>query len=482
MDTANRRTLTDAVRIFDLFVLIASFAAATIPVLAAEGPISFANFLAIRIKLQNFVVFFVLLGIWHTIFLSMKLYDSKRLTSRLSEFVDILKATTLSGLFLSLASFLVGFRMVTLMFVAIFWACSTILIGFSRIAIRTYLRQLRKHGKNSRNMLIVGSNRRAIEFAQSIQARPELGYRILGFADDQWAGSEDLQQHGWSVICNLQDLRMFLRRSVVDEVVIAVPLRSFHDYASEIASTCEQQGIILRVLSDLFNLKNRPPRADHVADSPLITHYSGVVEGWPTVIKRGLDIFISLIALILLAPLLLITAVFIKLTSEGPILFVQERIGFNKRPFAIYKFRTMVVDAEKKLREIEHLNEVSGPVFKIKNDPRITPIGKFLRKTSIDELPQLFNVLSGDMSLVGPRPLQVRDYELFTEAGEDWQRCRFSVRPGITCLWQVKGRSSLPFHQWMELDLQYVRNWSLWLDLQILAKTIPAVLRGSGAA
>jgi lipopolysaccharide/colanic/teichoic acid biosynthesis glycosyltransferase len=164
------------------------------------------------------------------------------------------------------------------------------------------------------------------------------------------------------------------------------------------------------------------------------------------------------------------------------VFFVQKRIGLNKRVFHIYKFRTMVADAEKKLRDVEHLNEVSGPVFKIKNDPRITPIGKFLRKTSIDELPQLFNILNGDMSLVGPRPLQLRDYELLTEAGEDWQRCRFSVRPGITCLWQVSGRSSLPFHKWMELDLQYVRNWSLWLDVQILAKTIPAVFRGIGAA
>jgi exopolysaccharide biosynthesis polyprenyl glycosylphosphotransferase len=482
MDNARRRTLNDAIRIFDIFLLIVSFAVATMPLLATQGPVSFANFLAIKIKLQNFVIFFGLLWIWNTVFASLKLYDSKRLVSRISEAIDIFKGTTLSALFLGLASVLVGFRMVTLSFVAVFWGCSTVLIVSSRVAIRTYLRRLRKHGHNSRNMLIVGSNRRAIELAKSIQSKPELGYRLLGFADDEWAGSEDLQRYGWSLVCGLDDLRMFLRRSVVDEVVIAVPLRSFHDHASEIASMCEQQGIILRVMSDLFNLKNRLPNAEQFEAADFITHHGGVEEGWPTVIKRGLDIVLSLMALVMLAPLLLLTAILIKLTSNGPVLFVQERIGFNKRPFAIYKFRTMVLDAEQKLQDLEHLNEVSGPVFKIKNDPRITALGKFLRKTSIDELPQLFNVLSGDMSLVGPRPLQVRDYELFTEDGEDWQRCRFSVRPGITCLWQVNGRSSLPFHKWMELDLQYVRTWSLWLDLQILAKTIPAVLRGSGAA
>jgi exopolysaccharide biosynthesis polyprenyl glycosylphosphotransferase len=245
---------------------------------------------------------------------------------------------------------------------------------------------------------------------------------------------------------------------------------------------CEQQGIVLRVLADIFNLKNRLSRTEDAEDSHLIIHSSGLEKGWSTVIKRVLDFSLSLMLLILLAPLLLLTAVLIKLTSPGPVLFVQKRIGFNKRPFVIYKFRTMVMDAEQKLRDIEYLNEATGPVFKIKNDPRLTSIGKFLRKTSIDELPQLFNVLGGEMSLVGPRPLQLRDYELFTEDGEDWQRCRFSVPPGITCLWQVNGRSSLPFHQWMELDIQYVRSWSLWLDVQILAKTIPAVLRGSGAA
>jgi len=331
-------------------------------------------------------------------------------------------------------------------------------------------------------MLIVGSNRRAIEFAKSIKSAPELGYRVIGFADDEWSGAEDLRRDGWSLVCNLEDLREFLRRSVVDEIVLAVPLRSFHDHATEIAAMCEQQGIIIRVLSDLFNLKNARPMAEDFEGSAPLAHYASGQEGWPVVVKRAFDFTFSLLLLIALSPVLLVTALLIKLTSPGSVFFVQKRVGLNKRTFYIYKFRTMVINAEEKLREIEHLNEVAGPVFKIKNDPRLTPVGKLLRKTSIDELPQLFNVLIGDMSLVGPRPLQLRDYELFTDEGEDWQRCRFSVRPGITCLWQVSGRSSLPFQEWMELDRHYVRNWSLWLDLRILAKTIPAVLRGSGAA
>jgi len=176
---------------------------------------------------------------------------------------------------------------------------------------------------------------------------------------------------------------------------------------------------------------------------------------------------------------MLLAALFIKITSPGPILFKQERVGQNKRKFTIYKFRSMIIDAESKMQQIEHLNEVSGPAFKIKLDPRITPVGRFLRKTSVDELPQLVNVLKGDMSLVGPRPLPVRDYEGFSE---DWHRRRFSVRPGITCLWQVGGRGSVTFEKWMELDMQYIDKWSFWLDVKILAKTVPAVLKGSGAA
>jgi len=195
-------------------------------------------------------------------------------------------------------------------------------------------------------------------------------------------------------------------------------------------------------------------------------------------IKRLTDAVVSAVLLLALAPVFLLVTALIRLTSKGPVFFRQTRIGYGKRPFEILKFRTMVVDAEKLMAQVEHLNETQGPTFKLKNDPRITPLGKFLRKSSLDEIPQLINVLRGDMSLVGPRPLPVRDYEGFSK---DWHRRRFSVKPGITCLWQVMGRSSISFDEWMALDMRYIDQWSVWLDIKILFQTIPAVFRGSGA-
>jgi len=194
-------------------------------------------------------------------------------------------------------------------------------------------------------------------------------------------------------------------------------------------------------------------------------------------VKKSFDVALSFVLLVLLSPLFLLVAILIKLNSKGPVFFTQERVGFNKRRFKLFKFRTMVDNAEKLREELEEQNEVSGPVFKIKNDPRITPIGKWLRRISMDELPQLINVLKGEMSLVGPRPPIPSEVERY-----EWKdRRRLSMKPGITCLWQINGRSNIPFEKWMKLDKEYIDNWSLWLDLKILAKTIPAIIRGSGA-
>jgi lipopolysaccharide/colanic/teichoic acid biosynthesis glycosyltransferase len=191
-----------------------------------------------------------------------------------------------------------------------------------------------------------------------------------------------------------------------------------------------------------------------------------------------LDFLVSGALLVILTPLFLLVAVLVKLTSPGPVFFRQIRMGLNKRKFTMFKFRTMVANAEQLQEQLLSMNEMTGPVFKIKKDPRVTPIGRVLRNTSIDELPQLINVLKGDMSLVGPRAMSLRDYQLFDQ---DWQRRRFCVKPGITCLWQIRGRNSIPFEEWMELDMQYIDTWSLWLDFKILLQTVPAVLRGTGA-
>ena len=202
-------------------------------------------------------------------------------------------------------------------------------------------------------------------------------------------------------------------------------------------------------------------------------------EDMSFVAKRALDIVVGSVLLVLTLPVMAVAAIAIKLTSRGPVLFVHSRVGYNKRIFQLYKFRTMVANAERVQEELECLNEMDGPVFKIKNDPRVTKLGRWLRKTSIDELPQLYNIVRGDMSLVGPRPLPVRDYNGFKK---DWQRRRFSVRPGLTCLWQVNGRNHTSFEDWMKLDMHYIDNWSLLGDMKILVQTIPVVMNGKGAS
>jgi len=480
---ANRKFFSNGLKVFDLLLMVAAFVVSTLPLFHRVGRFSLAEFFEMRVKLGNLILFMAFLLAWHILFNVFGLYASKRMSRRWEEFRDIAAATTLGTCMIAVSALIFRIWVVNRVFLLLFWLMTTFAVILSRVVIRASLAYARRHGRNTRNLLVIGTNQRAMTLVQRIQGKPELGYRILGFADEEWAGSEEFRRQGFSLVADLEELPTYVRRNVVDEVVLALPIRSYHTVASTIAGACEQQGIIVRFMPNIFDLKEAKHRTDELGhDDVLVSHDSTIADAWGLAIKRTIDIVVSAAAIILLSPVMVLTAMLVKLTSPGPIFFIQKRLGRNKRMFDIYKFRTMVVDAEKRLKDLEHQNEADGAVFKIKDDPRITPIGRFLRKTSIDELPQLFNVLRGDMSLVGPRPLQVRDYELFETFCQDWQRRRFSVRPGITCLWQIKGRSSIPFEKWMELDLQYIRTWSLWLDLQILAKTVPAVLRGSGAA
>jgi exopolysaccharide biosynthesis polyprenyl glycosylphosphotransferase len=478
MTTFRRRILLKAAKLFDLAVMTICFGLAALLVVQETPTVSLAEFFSMRVKIRNFLLFAAFLLVWHIIFSFFRLYDSRRLSSRRKETLDLLKATTLGAGFVCLAGFLFRLDMITPRFALGFWSMSSAALVSSRLVGRHLLSRLRVRGRNLRQMLIVGTNPRAVHFAQNIATTPGLGYHLIGFVDRAWAGWGEFCKAGYPLACDFERFPVFLRERVVDEVVIALPMKSLYSQAARIAALCEEQGIIVRVLANFFNLRLAQSKAEEFEDVSVITLGSNSMAGWHHLGKRLLDFSISLAAAITLAPLFLVVALLIKLTSPGPVFFIQERVGLNKRRFRLFKFRTMVQGAEQKLAEVAHLNEVSGPVFKIKNDPRLTRLGKFLRKTSVDELPQFLNVLKGDMSLVGPRPLPLRDYEGFDQ---DWQRRRFSVRPGITCLWQINGRSSTPFDKWMELDMLYIDHWSLALDLKILAKTLPAVVRGAGA-
>jgi exopolysaccharide biosynthesis polyprenyl glycosylphosphotransferase len=473
------RIILKTLKLFDLLVMVLSFAVATVAAHQQLGAVSsFGQFLAMRIKVQNVALFLGFLLVWHFIFALFGLYRSRRLSSRWGEIIDVIKATSFATLALFAASVLFRIEMVTPLFLAVFWAVNSVIIILSRVILRYAQKLIRIRGRDQRRMLIVGSNMQAVQFAQKIEKEAELGYHLVGFVDNEWKGTGKFQAAGYSLLTDLHNFADFLRDHVVDEVVICLPMKSYYRHGARIIAICKEQGIIVRFLFDVFAPGLTQLQTEQFENNSVVTISKGAMEGVPLLIKRALDITISLVLIIILSPIFFIIFLLVKITSSGPAFFVQERVGFHKRRFRLYKFRTMISDAEQKLSKLEHLNEVSGPVFKIMDDPRITPLGKFLRKTSIDELPQLFNVLKGDMSLVGPRPLPVRDYNGFDQ---DWHRRRFSVRPGITCLWQVSGRCNISFEKWMELDMEYIDHWSLWLDFKILAKTIPAVLNGSGA-
>lgn len=479
MLSQRRQMLLSASKAIDVFSMTAWFLIGA-AFSSREVRMPFNDFLSLRISVRNFAVFLGFLFAWHVTFGMFGLYQSRRLSTRREEIVDVLKATSLAVALVAAVAQILQIRMATPLFLSVFWIGSSGTMVLVRIFMRAALAHLRKRGRNLRNILIVGANPRGIQFAQKLESDLELGYRVGGFVDDpDRAHTEAFKRSGYPLLTDLPNFRAYVRNHVVDEAAVFLPLKSLYLESARIIEACEEHGIVVRVPAQQFDLALGRAEVEPQEGGSTVTIYTGAMQGAPTAMKRLIDIFLSASALAVLLPFFLVVAIVIKVTSNGSIFFVQERVGLNKRRFKLYKFRTMVADAEKKLAELEYLNEAGGPAFKIRDDPRVTKVGKLLRKTSIDELPQLINVLKGDMSLVGPRPLPVRDYEGFDE---DWHRRRFSVRPGITCLWQVNGRSSVPFQKWMELDMEYIDKWSLWLDLKIILKTVPAVLKGAGAS
>jgi exopolysaccharide biosynthesis polyprenyl glycosylphosphotransferase len=493
-------TLT-LLKAFDLTVFIAAFVLVAVPSghlgpfalvtsatasdalvfgFAGYAPPTFHELLSFQVSLQELLLTCAFLVYLHVIFSALGLYSPDRVgRNSPRDLVDFLAVALLGAATIWVGSLLIGLsRDVTAAFSGAFVvACGVCLLV--RLAVNAIVRRAMLASKAGRHVIIVGTNQRAVELARRMDTSPGSGLKLVGFVDQHWAGEDEFRQSGYKVVSDFAGFQDFLRDHVVDEVVICTPLKSLYDKSATIFAQCEQQGITVRFRSDPVSPSIGRSWIDEFEGQPVLTVNSTPPQRVSLHVKRLVDVVASAGLLLSISPLMVMIALAIKSTSSGPVFFTQERVGLNKRRFRLYKFRTMVIDAEQRLASLESMNEVTGPVFKIKRDPRVTRVGRFLRKSSLDELPQLFNVLKGEMSLVGPRPLAVRDYRGITE---DWQRRRLSVLPGITCLWQVLGRNSIPFDRWMELDLEYIDNWSLLLDLKICIKTIPAVVSGAGAS
>jgi len=348
------------------------------------------------------------------------------------------------------------------------------LLTLARFGTDAIAREARRRGFRLRYYAVVGNGELAREIVASISSRREWGLNLAGFIDDE--SSDEPPSPDAVILGKLSDLGQVLEEHVLDEVIFAVS-RSRLQSIEQAMLLCEEQGVAVRIALDALRFGCSPMRLTDLNGLTMLTFTRTPSDLLAVAIKRTFDIVVSSVVLLLLAPVLALVAVAIKLESPGPVIFRQRRVGLNGHPFQILKFRSMHVDAEARLESLRSRNEVNGPVFKIANDPRVTRVGRFIRKTSLDEFPQFWNVLLGDMSIVGPRPplpSEVRQYKR-------WQRRRLSVRPGITCTWQISGRSGIDFDRWMELDLEYIDHWSLVQDLRICLKTIPAVLSTRGA-
>jgi len=385
----------------------------------------------------------------------------------------VLESSILLGLFFGFLSFALKLD-VSRPLIGLYVIYQAAFLTLSRCAVALHSRYRRHPSRSLRNILIVGTSAKAREMGGLIARYSDWGLKILGYVE---LSPNGLQQVGPDVLGSIASIPQIVENNVVDEIIFVGAGPRDLEGLDEVLAVCKEQGVRTRVAADFFPIKVSKVSMEFLENVPVITFSATPDHAFSLFVKRAMDVILTVILLAFLTPLMIVIGLLVKMTSRGPMIYRQIRCGLYGRKFVLYKFRSMNEGAEDVLWEIRHLNEMDGPVFKMRNDPRVTHFGRVLRKSSIDELPQLWNVIKGDMSLVGPRaplPEEVKEYTR-------WQRRRLSVKPGITCLWQVSGRNEIDFHEWMKLDLEYIDNWSLLLDLKILARTFPVVLLGKGA-
>ena len=463
----HNRTLRKIQLLLDLVITAGSFATAFL-YFAWQTSIepSYAEFS------RNIILLYLAIPLWTFLLRYYGAYRSIR-TQQFSLVVFPVIKTAFAGGVL-LMTFCYAFRIeASRELLYYFLIVNAFFLAAARVCVFSFFRYIRRKGLNYRTVVIVGTGQRARAFADLMDNHAEWAIKVLGFIDGALAPSEaSPDKH--RILGTLNELRAILTNMPVDEVVFILP-RKWIARVEDAVMECHEIGIKTKIAADIYPQLDKAYYEEFM-DWPMMTFNPTYRLDEALVLKRAVDLVLSTTALIVLSPVFAAVAVAVKLTSPGPVFFKQERCGRNGRRFYICKFRTMVNGAESMRDGLVHRNEMSGPVFKIKNDPRVTPLGRFLRKYSLDEIPQFINVLKGDMSIVGPRPplpTEVKKYDF-------WQRRRLSVQPGIICLWQVNGRNGIDFNGWVELDMEDIDNWSMMLDMKIMLKTIPAILKGSG--
>lgn len=451
-----------------------SFSTAFFLSLCAIAPVSMAN--VRRIAIYGDSVGFVLINLGFIFLVSSNLYSNNESFLR-PTLRENTAYTVVASLLIAMMMFI--FEIIyrsnyNQLGVLVFLILSPLIFILYQSILDRFLRYYNNRPANIRHVLIVGSNERAKAFASYLEKQDIFGCKILGYIDESFTDSQDI-----NVIGGFDQFKSVIREHIVDFVVVHLPVRSFYDKIAELITISEEQGISTYYLNNVFEPRGSHVKAETMGSMSTIVFYSSPLVDWKMLIKRIFDIVVALAVIIITLPLCILAAIAILVSDFGPIFYLQRRVGYRKRIFTIIKFRTMYQNAHEMQAQLEQLNEMDGPVFKIRNDPRIIPIGRFLRKFSIDELPQIINVLKGDMSIVGPRPLPLRDYDGFSE---DWLRRRFSVRPGLTCYWQSSpNRNKISFETWMRMDMEYIDKWSLWGDIKICFMTVAVVLSGQGS-
>ncbi len=348
--------------------------------------------------------------------------------------------------------------------IILFPGVSFLLVMLKEELVRRWVETKLGQAQFKKRLILVGTSEDTLRLQSQLKQTSGDGIEVLAQLDLNESSIEQLVE--------------LLHRHSANGVVLTAK-HTFFGQIEKAIQACELEGVEAWLLADFFNTQLSQTTLDHFYGRPMLVFRSAPEESWQGLVKHVMDFSVALVLIVLLAPLFLLVTILIRFTSSGPVLFRQQRSGLNGRPFTMLKFRSMVSDAEQLKQELAALNEMSGPVFKLSSDPRITPLGRILRRFSVDEFPQLINVLRGEMSLVGPRPLPVDEVMRFDDFAH---RRRLSVKPGLTCLWQVSGRNNVTdFKDWVRLDLEYIDNWSLWLDFKILLRTIPVVVLGTGA-